>query len=157
MAILSVALFFKVLSLIGVYYFTSGFFLTKTELSQKSTCTLHSAEELLTASPLLLTIKDVEALTDAGVLSSNWGERGRKKGGEGDNELDSTTGLQRRRKVHEGDVEKGAAHGCWQPRLVDYVIIVVVDALRFDFALEHLPRTLKKVSQMEIAGFYYDE
>lgn len=31
------------------------------------------------------------------------------------------------------------SHGCWTERRVDSMVILVVDALRFDFALHHLP------------------
>jgi hypothetical protein len=34
------------------------------------------------------------------------------------------------------------APGCWMPRRADAVALIVVDALRFDFALEHLPKSV---------------
>ena len=33
-------------------------------------------------------------------------------------------------------------HGCWVPRRVDSMAIIVVDALRFDFARDHLPLSI---------------
>ena len=35
-----------------------------------------------------------------------------------------------------------AGEGCWVPRTVDAAIIVVVDALRFDFAVGRLPKSI---------------
>ena len=37
---------------------------------------------------------------------------------------------------------KGGTGGCWVDRKVDSMVMVVVDALRFDFALHHLPRSV---------------
>ena len=36
----------------------------------------------------------------------------------------------------------GGTGGCWFDRKVDSMVMVVVDALRFDFALHHLPRSV---------------
>lgn len=46
--------------------------------------------------------------------------------------------------------------GCWLPRQVDSLVVVVVDALRFDFALHHLPlsvgRRLQQIEQAKLAN-----
>ena len=41
-----------------------------------------------------------------------------------------------------GDDEGDTGGGCWVPRTVDAAIIVVVDALRFDFAVGRLPKSI---------------
>ena len=42
------------------------------------------------------------------------------------------------RHNNQGNVTEGN-NGCWTPRKVDSMAIIVVDALRFDFARDHLP------------------
>ena len=41
----------------------------------------------------------------------------------------------------EGD-DGEELEGCWMPRRVDAMAVIVVDALRFDFAVEHLPKSV---------------
>lgn len=41
-----------------------------------------------------------------------------------------------------GDNEDDLRKGCWLPRKVDSMVILVVDALRFDFARYHLPMSV---------------
>jgi hypothetical protein len=43
---------------------------------------------------------------------------------------------------HRQDGSGILAPGCWMPRRVDAMAVIVVDALRFDFALEHLPNSV---------------
>ena len=43
------------------------------------------------------------------------------------------------RENHWLSDHKDATDGCWAPRKVDSMAIIVVDALRFDFARDHLP------------------
>jgi phosphatidylinositol glycan class O len=38
--------------------------------------------------------------------------------------------------------KNGNRRGCWLPRKVDSLVILVVDALRFDFARDHLPMSV---------------
>ena len=38
--------------------------------------------------------------------------------------------------------ENDQRNGCWLPRKVDSLVILVVDALRFDFARDHLPMSV---------------
>jgi phosphatidylinositol glycan class O len=43
--------------------------------------------------------------------------------------------------------------GCWMDRMADAVAIIVVDALRFDFALEHLPKSVgSRITQRSLEG-----
>ena len=41
-----------------------------------------------------------------------------------------------------GKNENDHRRGCWLPRKVDSLVILVVDALRFDFARDHLPMSV---------------
>ena len=41
-----------------------------------------------------------------------------------------------------GNNENDHRSGCWLPRKVDSLVILVVDALRFDFARDHLPMSV---------------
>lgn len=45
--------------------------------------------------------------------------------------------------------EKSPSSGCWMPRRAEAMAIIVVDALRFDFALEHLPKSVGARLQSE--------
>lgn len=92
---LSMGLFYPLLALIGLYIFSSSFFLAKRSMPYTSTCdeaksllqdTLGLSEDELSRTPLF---------TDS--------------------------------------------NGCWTERRVDSMVILLVDALRFDFALHHLP------------------
>ena len=44
--------------------------------------------------------------------------------------------------IGDGDENNDGGEGCWVPRTVDATIIVVVDALRFDFAVGRLPKSI---------------
>ena len=46
--------------------------------------------------------------------------------------------LQKQRWLNE-EQEADNGGGCWTPRRIDSLVILVVDALRFDFARDHLP------------------
>lgn len=41
-----------------------------------------------------------------------------------------------------GEKQSDNRRGCWLPRKVDSLVILVVDALRFDFARDHLPMSV---------------
>lgn len=41
-----------------------------------------------------------------------------------------------------GNKENSNRRGCWLPRKVDSLVVLVVDALRFDFARDHLPMSV---------------
>ena len=84
---------YQVATLIGLYWFSSSFFLAKRSMSQRSGC--NDAIPLLQSS-LGLTDNDIALIKGQKLLSNG--------------------------------------HGCWMDRRVDSVVILVVDALRFDFA-----------------------
>ena len=49
-----------------------------------------------------------------------------------------------------GNNEDANRSGCWLPRRVDSLVVLVVDALRFDFARDHLPMSVgARISQQE--------
>ena len=53
---------------------------------------------------------------------------------------DDLIAIQQQQQQQSGG--KDATGGCWFDRKVDSMVMVVVDALRFDFALHHLPRSV---------------
>ena len=79
-----------------------------------SQCDDESAIKLL-QEVLGLSVNDVERLKEDGILSEH--------------QTDSSSGRVK------GD-------GCWMPRRAEAIAIIVVDALRFDFALQHLPKSV---------------
>lgn len=91
-----------ILSIIGLYWFSSSFFLAKRSLPYSASC--DEAHSLLTD---ILRLEPAEAFLILG---------------------DSLV---------EGD-----RNGCWLPRKVDSVVILVVDALRFDFSQYSLPKSI---------------
>lgn len=95
---LSMGLFYPLLALLGLYLFSSSFFLAKRSMLHTSTC--DEAKSLL---------QDTLGLT---------------------NEQVKRTPLSNK------------SNGCWTERRVDSIVILVVDALRFDFALHHLPMSV---------------
>ena len=119
-----------VLPVLGVYIFTKGFFLTKQELSIFSECTPTSSSDLLRSKPFSLNDDELLSLQVAGVLSPP---------------PPSPFSSDHPTSSSSFPAPSPVAYGCWQPRLVDKVFLIVVDALRFDFAEKHLPRTLEKV------------
>ena len=101
-------LFTWILTLVGLFWFLSAFFLAKRSLAHASAC----AE----ACTLL-----VESL---GLESSEC-------------QL-----LQRKKLISTSSTGDSPREGCWMKRKVHSMVYVVVDALRFDFALYDLPRSL---------------
>jgi phosphatidylinositol glycan class O len=93
----------------GLYWFSASFFLAKRSLPQVSQC--DEAHSLLT---------DILSLTSE--------EAGRVLG----------RGRNENRDNAQNDTET-KRRGCWLPRRIDSLVILVVDALRFDFAQHHLP------------------
>ena len=87
-------------------------------MSQISQCHNDTASILL-RSEIGLSESDVQYLHEFGILSKHSGD------------IQNT----------EVDIE-GFSNGCWMPKRVDSMAIVVVDALRFDFALKHLPKSV---------------
>jgi len=101
------------ISLLGVYIFTKSFFLARKSLPHVSSCSDDAAVQLL-QKHLGLTRAETETLIMNGILSS-------------DNIISSNAHGRR---------------GCWMDRSADAIAVIVVDALRFDFALEHLPKSI---------------
>ena len=114
---LAMRLFPSVLLMAGLAIFVESFFLSRTPFELRSSCEVGSAGSLLVGA-LGMTDAEVSYLGEVGFLSdATAGDRGRAEGEEWD-EVD---------------------RGCWTPRLVDSVVVIVVDALRFDFARDRLP------------------
>lgn len=103
------------MSILGLYQFTTAFFLAKKSMPHSSSCEPNSARNLL-YDVLGLSEEHVDKLEGLGVLSKH-----RQEGEDGSGII---------------------APGCWMPRRVDAMAVIVVDALRFDFALEHLPNSV---------------
>ncbi|KAL7541669.1 hypothetical protein ACHAXR_011121 [Thalassiosira sp. AJA248-18] len=97
----------------GLSIFTQSFFLSRTSFDHRSSCGVGSAGDLLKDS-LGLNEDHVEFLRRSGFLS--------------DGKKSTTT---------SATIDNN--YGCWVPRRVDSMAILVVDALRFDFARDHLP------------------
>ena len=89
-------------SLFGLYFFSTSFFLAKRSLPHTSTC-----DEA--ASLLQSTLGLSEAETNV---------------------------------LQNSNQDNTILSGCWMERHVDSMVIIVVDALRFDFALHHLPKSV---------------
>lgn len=87
-----------VLALLGLYIFSSSFFLAKRSMSHTSSC-----------DEARLLLRDTLGLTE--------------------DEIKKTLSFDK-------------SSGCWTDRRVDSMVIIVVDALRFDFALHHLPMSV---------------
>uniref|UniRef100_A0A7S3Q9B3 GPI ethanolamine phosphate transferase 3 n=1 Tax=Chaetoceros debilis TaxID=122233 RepID=A0A7S3Q9B3_9STRA len=110
-----------ILSLIGLVIFMNAFFLAKKSLPHMSSCEPDSAGNLLT-DILQISPEHVQYLHQLGILSEHR-----------DSRADDNSG---------GDSGVSESNGCWMPRRVDAMAIIVVDALRFDFALQHLPKSV---------------
>jgi len=109
---LSISLFCTIITLFGLYKFSTSFFLAKKSLSHLSSCDGDTAMNLL-EDVLHISPNNIQRLLKDGILSQ-YGER-------------------------DGVV---VSNGCWMPRKVDAIALIVVDALRFDFALKHLPKSV---------------
>jgi len=116
-AFLTIELATPILLAVGLGVFTKSFFLSRTPFRLRSPCDIGSAGDLL-SDTLGISPSQVDFLRGRGFLS--------------DYEFDV-------------DASGGAGalhHGCWAPRRVDSMAIMVVDALRFDFARDHLPKSI---------------
>lgn len=119
-------LIIPLLAIGGLYWFSASFFLAKRSLPHVSHC--DEARTLLT---------DILSLTP-----------------------DETTRVLGRRTIIDYDANQDvvrddprtqmmARNGCWLPRRIDSLVILVVDALRFDFAKHHLPLSVgSRISSM---------
>jgi len=115
-----------IIAFLGLYRFTNAFFLAKKSLPHTSPCESDSARNLLW-DVLDFGLKDIEKLEELNILSRPM-DQDRVTGPGG-----STT------TTSAGMIN---SQGCWMPRRVDAMAVIVVDALRFDFALEHLPKSM---------------
>jgi len=104
---------YPLISLYGLFQFATSFFLAKKSMSYKSLCKNDTASVLL-QNEIGLSLNDIEYLQGYGILAQH---------------QDITEDLT-------------ISEGCWMPRRVDSMAVIVVDALRFDFALEHLPKSI---------------
>ena len=111
------------LLLLGASAFTKSFFLSRTPFEERSSCAANSAGDLLRDS-LGLEDEYVSFLRGEGMLSDGGG-------GDDDDPLGGRLGGAAR--------GSSGGTGCWTPRSVDSLVILVVDALRFDFARDRLP------------------
>lgn len=113
---------------IGLTIFTQSFFLSRTAVDDRSSCDLQSAGNLLVSALGFDSGKeDAEYLRQMGWLSD----------GNGSSEEDTkNNNIFDQNDKH---LNSNVNYGCWVPRRVDSMAILVVDALRFDFARDHLP------------------
>jgi len=98
---------------LGLTIFTQSFFLSRTSFDHRSSCAPGAAGNLLKAA-LDLNDDEIRFLRKNRWLSDYL-----------------------RHSDHHNVTERN--DGCWAPRKVDSMAIIVVDALRFDFARDHLP------------------
>jgi len=117
-------LLLPIIALLGLYKFSTSFFLAKKSMSHISPCQPDSASQLL-QDVLHLSTNDISRLINDGILSKYDNPN---KSNDNDNNNENQ--------------QQYKAQGCWMPRHVDAMAIVVVDALRFDFALERLPKSI---------------
>ena len=109
-------LFPPLLLLLGLSIFIQSFFLSRTPFVQRSSCAVGSAGVLL-HNALGLNDDEIVYLRKVNLLSD-------------DNNYNNSS--------NDDDL----SGGCWTSRLVDSVIFIVVDALRFDFARDRLPLSI---------------
>ena len=116
---------------LGLSIFTQSFFLSRTTVDVRSSCDLQSAGNLLVNAFGFdddRAEEDVEYLRQMGWLSD-----GNSNGG-GEASTNNNIGI----GIDDHSISN-SNYGCWVPRRVDSMAILVVDALRFDFARDHLP------------------
>lgn len=101
--------------LIGLYKFSTSFFLAKKSITQSSKCDPDSSWDLL-HNVLKIPDEKIDYLRSNGIISKF---------------VDL--------KDKDGSL---FSNGCWMDRRVDAMSVIVVDALRFDFASEHLPQSI---------------
>jgi phosphatidylinositol glycan class O len=116
-----------VLAVVGLYIFATSFFLAKRSLPHTSECDANSARDLLqSALGLHISENDATKRHFQQVLSQQ-----QPHSNNGDEAISSQGG------------------GCWMDRRVDAVAVIVVDALRFDFARERLPNSIGSRLEMQ--------
>jgi len=112
------------LALAGLLRFSTSFFLARRSLPTTSSCGHGEASKLL-VDVLGLSLDEVKHLVDEGLLVGN------------DDDFSRASGADASVASNGDDVG-----GCWTPRTVDAAVVVVVDALRFDFAAGRLPKSI---------------
>ncbi len=123
-------LFPFLLLFLGLSIFTQSFFLSRTAVDVRSSCDLQSAGNLLVNA---LGFDDDKAEEDLEYLRQmGWLSDGNNGGRE--DITNHNIGI-----VKFDHSASNSHFGCWVPRRVDSMAILVVDALRFDFARDHLP------------------
>ena len=124
-------LFPFLLLFLGLSIFTQSFFLSRTTVDVRSSCDLQSAGNLLVNA---LGFDDDRAEEDVEYLRQmGWLSDGNSNGG-GEDSTNHNIGI----GIDDHSISN-SNYGCWVPRRVDSMAILVVDALRFDFARDHLP------------------
>lgn len=98
---------------LGLTIFTQSFFLSRTSFDHRSSCAPGAAGNML-KNALDLNDDEISFLRQNRWISDYL-----------------------RHNDHHNVTERN--NGCWAPRKVDSMAIIVVDALRFDFARDHLP------------------
>ena len=128
---------FKVLGIflfihaIAVYLFTSGFLLTRLELPRRSVCE---------SSPV--SIEAMQEFAEAYPYEDTFMEA-----------------LQRWKESGSPRAHSAGSNGCWNPKRVSKAILVLIDALRYDFASERLPTVqmhLKETTRSRLFVFEAD-
>ena len=108
-----------VTSFIGLYIFTRSLFLSKRSLhAYTSQCSAHYLRKTLLKDQLKLSDCDIARLVDRGVLSEIL--------------------LLNDDDDDDDDVLLHSSDGCWMGRRVSSVVMVIVDALRYDLAEKYL-------------------
>ncbi|KAL3827278.1 hypothetical protein ACHAXA_004753 [Cyclostephanos tholiformis] len=107
----------SILLALGLAIFVNSFFLSRTPFDERSSCEYGSGGALLSLS-LGMSDGEISFLREVGLLADR---------------DDAAAG---------GEAGGGASSyrgGCWTTSLVDSIAVIVVDALRFDFARDRLP------------------
>lgn len=114
----AVTSFSWILVLLALYLFSTSFFLAKRSIVHTSDC---QEGATLLREQLKLTLQEIETLYEHDILEPD---------------TSSTTGT-------TGSTDtRTPKEGCWMKRSIDSLVIIVVDALRFDFALYNLPKSV---------------
>jgi len=122
-------------SLVGLYVFLTSFFLAKRSLPHVSTC--DQAATLL---------QDVFNLTDVDLQHLNQLQLATTS------TSTSTSTSTTSNTSSSTSTTTTIQQGCWMDRKVDSMVMIVIDALRFDFALHHLPKSVgARLQQIERA------
>jgi phosphatidylinositol glycan class O len=117
-----VDLIVPLIAIVGLYWFSASFFLAKRTLPFVSRC-----DEARTLFTEVLSLSREQTDLVVGVMDDN----------DYDDDYDAAK--------HSNNINNStikSRNGCWLPRRIDSLVILVVDALRFDFARDHLPMSI---------------